>query len=273
MAIDQAAWQQLWLPFCELERAVAAPRLARAILGAVRAGALATGSIGGMYPVDVDLVVDVAMAANGWMDRLSRKDPQGVQRVAAIEAGQAVVSHAVAAGSALSESWICRLRQTLCAGDADPPPGYRVTDCQVRLPDGSLHPYPPAASVPQQMSRLVSELASGPFREAHPLLQAAYAHHGLVAIHPFRDGNGRVGRALASVPLQRDLGIPLVILPRSRQGLLDRLQGANLGRRESLVDFFAARARDAAAATAAGLAPTREETRNRLHTLVGYPGR
>lgn len=37
--------------------------------------------------------------------------------------------------------------------------------------------------------------------DIHPILKAAIAHHELVRIHPFIDGNGRVGRALSTLIL------------------------------------------------------------------------
>ena len=37
--------------------------------------------------------------------------------------------------------------------------------------------------------------------EIHPVLRAGIVHHELVRIHPFIDGNGRVGRILASLIL------------------------------------------------------------------------
>lgn len=35
--------------------------------------------------------------------------------------------------------------------------------------------------------------------ELHPVLKAGIAHHELVRIHPFVDGNGRVARVLATL--------------------------------------------------------------------------
>jgi Fic family protein len=46
------------------------------------------------------------------------------------------------------------------------------------------------------MERFVREISSPEFAAAHPIIQAAFAHYVLVAIHPFADGNGRVARAL-----------------------------------------------------------------------------
>ncbi|WP_405055734.1 Fic family protein [Kribbella sp. NBC_01505] len=58
---------------------------------------------------------------------------------------------------------------------------------------------PPADQVPG----LVAELMSGQQAdsEADPLVRAAMAHLNLVMIHPFRDGNGRMARALQTLVL------------------------------------------------------------------------
>lgn len=49
------------------------------------------------------------------------------------------------------------------------------------------------------------------FASSHPVVQAAYVHHALAAVHPFAEGNGRVARALASVFLYRGVDVPLVV--------------------------------------------------------------
>jgi Fic family protein len=62
---------------------------------------------------------------------------------------------------------------------------------------------PPAARVEAEMSAFLEW-----WRETHParggidpILRAAIAHYWFVAIHPFDDGNGRIGRALADMAL------------------------------------------------------------------------
>src|SRR5438876_1237932 len=86
-----------------------------------------------------------------------------------------------------------------------------IAEEHVQLPDGSLHVYAPVDQTRDEMARLVRELNSGEFAGAHPIIQAAYAHHAFVSIHPFSDGNGRVARALASVYLYRSARIPLLL--------------------------------------------------------------
>jgi Fic family protein len=58
---------------------------------------------------------------------------------------------------------------------------------------------PDADEVPALMTSLMDELAMASSMD--PLVQAAMAHLNLVLIHPFRDGNGRMARALQTLVL------------------------------------------------------------------------
>jgi Fic family protein len=73
---------------------------------------------------------------------------------------------------------------------------------------------PPSSRVPGEMERLV-----GWFNETAPkgrqplpaLTRAGIAHLYFVSIHPFEDGNGRIGRALAEKSLAQNLTQPSLI--------------------------------------------------------------
>jgi Fic family protein len=68
-------------------------------------------------------------------------------------------------------------------------------------------------------------------------VQASYLLYAVDAIHPFADGNGRVARAVASLPLYRTVGLPLVVTPRSRRAYLASLEGYERDGPAALVDF------------------------------------
>lgn len=71
---------------------------------------------------------------------------------------------------------------------------------------------PPFEQVPQLMADLVSYLDGA----AHaPIVQAALVHAQFETIHPFVDGNGRVGRALIHTVLTRRGLTPTAVLPVS----------------------------------------------------------
>lgn len=94
------------------------------------------------------------------------------------------------------------------------------------------------------MHRLVEVLRSDQFQEAHPVIQAAYSHYALAAIHPFADGNGRVARVLASVYLLRATSLPLVIWADQKGAYLDALAAADGGHPQRFVDFVLSQAVD-----------------------------
>jgi Fic family protein len=60
---------------------------------------------------------------------------------------------------------------------------------------------PDAADVPALMESLAASLHTS--LGSDPVVRAAMAHLNLVMIHPFRDGNGRMARALATLVLAR----------------------------------------------------------------------
>ena len=60
---------------------------------------------------------------------------------------------------------------------------------------------PPPIEVPFLMREFVYWLNRDDKDKLHPILKAGIAHHELVRIHPFLDGNGRVSRVLATLIL------------------------------------------------------------------------
>ncbi len=60
---------------------------------------------------------------------------------------------------------------------------------------------PPPLEVPLLMREFAYWLNKDDREELHPILKAGIAHHELVRIHPFIDGNGRVARTLATLML------------------------------------------------------------------------
>jgi Fic family protein len=71
---------------------------------------------------------------------------------------------------------------------------------------------PPATQVPDEMARLIdwynqTSPLSGD-KTIHGIARAGIAHLWFEVIHPFDDGNGRVGRAIADHALSQSLGYP-----------------------------------------------------------------
>jgi Fic family protein len=96
---------------------------------------------------------------------------------------------------------------------------------------------PPAALVPSEMARLVKWFNETGPTGGDPLpavTRAGLAHLYFVSIHPFEDGNGRLGRALSEKALAQSAGRPnltalaATILVR-RKAYYDALEAANKG--------------------------------------------
>ncbi|MEV0621224.1 Fic family protein [Nonomuraea sp. NPDC050404] len=95
---------------------------------------------------------------------------------------------------------------------------HGLRDVQNWVGGGNWHPLdaefvpPPAELVQPLMDDLISYVNAA---QHAPLIQAALAHAQFETIHPFTDGNGRVGRALVHTILTRRGLTPHAILPIS----------------------------------------------------------
>jgi len=63
------------------------------------------------------------------------------------------------------------------------------------------HVAPPASRVPKLMADLLSYLKSE--KDTHPLIKSCVFHYEFMFIHPFMDGNGRMGRLWQTVILMK----------------------------------------------------------------------
>lgn len=74
---------------------------------------------------------------------------------------------------------------------------------------------PPAGRVPSQMKAFLcwfNETAPGGKHSiAHAPIRSGLAHIYFESIHPFEDGNGRLGRAISEKALSQGLGFPAVL--------------------------------------------------------------
>ncbi|MGQ0714938.1 MAG: Fic family protein [Gemmatimonadaceae bacterium] len=135
---------------------------------------------------------------------------------------------------------------------------------------------PPADQVPDCMGQLEKWLHDQPERTP-TLLKAALAHVQFESIHPFLDGNGRVGRLLVTLLLcvEKVLAEPLLYLSlylkqhrKEYYDLLTRVREA--GEWERWVGFFADGVREGAAGavmTVQRLVQLSREDRERIRTL------
>jgi Fic family protein len=242
-----------------LREATDPERLDRAVRTATRLAAIDTGAIEGLYEVDRGFTMTIAVEAAAWEAALNAREP--VVRRSFEDALRAYdfVLDLATNRTEVTEKAIKEIHALICTGQET----YRVhtavgvqkqslpKDEYKRQPNnptirlsGRLHHYAPPTDVTAEMDRLVGELRSAEFTAAHPVLQAAYAHYALVAIHPFADGNGRVARALASVYLYRRPGAPLVIFADQKDEYIDALEAADAGSPHRFVRFIQDRVHD-----------------------------
>jgi Fic family protein len=112
----------------------------------------------------------------------------------------------------LTESLLCSMHERLLTdvrGEEKRPGQYR--DGQVYIGgtpfiEEARYVPPPPEAVPDRMTELLDYLNED--REMQSLLRAGLAHYQFETIHPFFDGNGRLGRLLISLLLQRDGVLP-----------------------------------------------------------------
>ena len=116
-------------------------------------------------------------------------------------------------------------------------------------PRGADYIPPPEEDVADLMRDLVAFMTRD---DLHPVAQAAIAHAQFESIHPFNDGNGRIGRAAINSVLRargvtRATVVPVAsVMLADTAGYFDRLTAYRNGDAAGFVDYLAACARTAA---------------------------
>jgi Fic family protein len=119
--------------------------------------------------------------------------------------------------------------------------GYRSHAVPMQVVSNRLHDpevyfeAPPSSRMKPQMDGFVTwfnESRPGDKRALPALARAGIAHLYFVSIHPFEDGNGRIGRALAEKSLAQNLGHPSLIalaytIERARKDYYNALERNN----------------------------------------------
>lgn len=94
---------------------------------------------------------------------------------------------------------------------------YRTHEDAMQIVSGAIHAprvhfeAPPSKTIPMEMSRFIAWFNKSAPSSPKPLpaiTRAAIAHLWFESIHPFEDGNGRIGRAIAEKALAQSLSAP-----------------------------------------------------------------
>lgn len=119
---------------------------------------------------------------------------------------------AITAGDPITTELLCEMHDRLLSGvrgDEANPGELRTTQNFIGstpyIQDARYVPPPP-----NEVPELLEDLLAYASRETdlHPLLRIGLIHYQFETIHPFLDGNGRLGRLLISLLLQRDGHLP-----------------------------------------------------------------
>jgi Fic family protein len=136
-----------------------------------------------------------------------------------VAAGAAITRLIDASSETIRLDEILAAHERLMQDDVDPaerPYAGRVRDMQnwiggsQHTPRNALYVPPP----PEEVPTLLDDLITFSNRDdVEPITQAAIAHAQFESIHPFTDGNGRIGRALIGAILRRRGVTPHTVLP------------------------------------------------------------
>jgi Fic family protein len=251
LTVNTQDWARMCEHLQEAREEAPSDDIRRAVETAMRAAAVDTGAIEGLYEVDRGFTFSVAVQAVAWQAAMAKRG-SGVRELfdAQLRAYELALDAATNA-LPITEAWLRSLHEELCTPQRKvlvlTQQGWQEQDllrgAYKKLPnhvfklDGMVHSYAPVLNTNSEMHRLVEQLRSTEFLEAHPALQAAYAHYSLVHIHPFQDGNGRVARALASVYMYRSTSVPLVVFSDQKPAYLSTLRQADDGDPRPFADF------------------------------------
>ena len=118
---------------------------------------------------------------------------------------------------------------------------YRTSNVGVGSEDGVVHVAPPHAQVSNLMQQLFSWLKTS---DIHPLIKSSIFHYEFEFIHPFIDGNGRIGRLWQSLILYEwksiFSAIPIEsVVKDTQQGYYDALENSgSMGESTPFIEFM-----------------------------------
>ena len=99
----------------------------------------------------------------------------------------------------VTETAVLRLHRIIVGGLLEPKlVGAYKTSANVIMSAGQVVYRPPGPQAAKPGTRALVAWLEGHGRATHPIVASACAHYEMARLHPFRDGNGRVARTLAT---------------------------------------------------------------------------
>ncbi|MCG7417329.1 Fic family protein [Microbacterium sp. ACRRU] len=259
---DSSAFDRFVSQLDDLRASTQPAMLEDAVRIATKWAAINTGAIEGLFQVDRGFTYSVAVSSAAWENIHAVKGEFAAASIEDAVRAYDFVLDAATGAHPITEVWVRELHQIVTSSQEKYTVITEVGSQEQDLPKGEyklypnnplnfdsnvVHSYAPPIDTPSEMARLIEEMRSKAFADAHPVVQAAYAHYAFVCIHPFADGNGRVARALAATFLYRAFGVPLVIFADQKADYLDALEAADAGSPAQFLRFVSERVIDTVA--------------------------
>ncbi|MDB5226817.1 MAG: Fic family protein [Bacteroidota bacterium] len=116
---------------------------------------------------------------------------------------------------------------------------YKTSPNSVKTRTGEIHYYPSPEATPALMEELLDWYNECKQNiDVHPLILASLFHFKFVAIHPFDDGNGRLGRILMNLILMRHSYPPIVVKNEDKENYYGVLSQADSQQFIPLVEYM-----------------------------------
>lgn len=251
LEVDGTGWNKLQKQLARAKASVSEEVFSRAVDFTLRTAAIDTGALEGLYKTDRGFTFSVATQTIVW--EAENQEQQDIRRFFEAQfKTYELVLDAITGSTPISQAWIRELHRQICEAQDTyqvltpsglqnqplPKGEYKKHPNHVALTNGTYFAYAPVKETPHEMQRLLEEIKTKAFQNAHPALQSAYVHYAFILIHPFADGNGRVARAFASLYLYRATSIPLIIYFDQRDDYLSALRKADKGESQAFLDFI-----------------------------------
>ncbi len=139
----------------------------------------------------------------------------------------------LAKGKAVTHVVIQNIHAALMKGLMEEAGRYRTKNVRIT---GAIKMPPDFSKVAKSMDAFLDRIRES---NVHPIVTSSLLHHGLVEIHPFSDGNGRVSRLLNNLYLIRHGYPPIVLRKEDRAKYYRYLRDADKNNPTPFANFIA----------------------------------